>query len=105
MAGAQPFVWVPDPTALTLAPHTLTLALPPLTGADAVDGPGDAEPELDPLVWELGAQPFVWPALPPTLALTPHTVTLGLAAFTGAETSAFPPPLLALELWLEGAHC
>ena len=74
-----------------------------MTGALASDLPWPLLPPVLLLPCALGAQLLLWPDLPATLALTPHTVTLPFPALTGAfaadPCAPFPPvlPLLCDE--------
>lgn len=88
-------------------PHAVIEGLAALTGAEArlpLFSPPLVPVVLLPLAWVVGAQLFVPAPFPRTLALTPHTVTEGFAAFTGAGT-VLPPleeplPVVPAELVL-----
>jgi hypothetical protein len=94
-AGAQLLLCPDLPSTFALTPQTLMSGLPALTGVEASAPSLEPELALPPVVLELpcaeAAQLLLWPACPNTLALTPHTFTLGLPAFTGADTRLEPP--------------
>jgi hypothetical protein len=97
---------------LAFTPHTPAFGFTALIGAETSDPPEPDWPFVLPLPCWVGAQVFVCPLPPATLALTPQTVALGLPALTGAETRLppvepwpFPPLEAELELpCVDGAH-
>src|SRR5579872_2752824 len=73
-------------------PHTATVALAALTGRATVPDRRAAEPGPALFDWPVVPHPLDCRPLPSRLTFTPHAVTPGLAASTGAVTGECRPP-------------
>jgi hypothetical protein len=105
--SAPVLLCVASPAALAFTPVTVTPALPALMGAETT---GDSSPDpfavpaVDELVEVVGAPLLLCEPSPRTLTLTPETLTVGLAALTGAETrdpSSLPVSVCDVVVWVE----